>query len=207
MTKKRQRQTPVVSKMGFVEHVPVFKNSNTSNKKIPEYAKDFKKEWLYITGINKKCGEVETIISDYIDEGQKAVLKICRIFNTLSKNFKNVLEAQKIGKLKKIRDLKFKLNDVFNIINLKDSIFSAMGNNQYVYFFTDEEVQEFPEDLIIFTHKVNIKDKRDFEDNSYLEYLDYSDSDSDSDIDVSIEDEVFRVAIEIIDNDSDSDDE
>ncbi|CAH3016606.1 unnamed protein product [Porites evermanni] len=125
--------------MGFVEHVPVFKNSNTSNKKIPEYAKDFKKEWLYITGINKKCGEVETIISDYIDE--------------------------------------------------------------------DEEVQEFLEDLIIFTHKVNIKDKRDFEDNSYLEYLDYSDSDSDSDIDVSIEDEVFRVAIEIIDNDSDSDDE
>ena len=32
--------------------------STQIKSKIPEYAKDFKKEWLFIRGINKECGEL-----------------------------------------------------------------------------------------------------------------------------------------------------
>ena len=50
--------------MGFAAHFStplqtelIGKMTENANNKIPEYAKDFKKEWLYITGINRKCGE------------------------------------------------------------------------------------------------------------------------------------------------------
>ena len=110
----------VVSKMGFVEHVPVFKNSNTSNKKIPEYAKDFKKEWLYITGINKKCGEFMKKLGDNTDSVEK-VFSSSRA-KALIEHFKNVLEAQKVGKLQNISDFYFKYFDANNIECLEEQL-------------------------------------------------------------------------------------
>ncbi|CAH3166486.1 unnamed protein product [Porites lobata] len=41
--------------MAYLAHFSSFKKSIKLNNKIPEYAKDFRKEWLYIQGINKKC--------------------------------------------------------------------------------------------------------------------------------------------------------
>ena len=39
--------------MVIVNHFSDFKNFIKSNNKIPEYARDYKKEYLYIRGLNK----------------------------------------------------------------------------------------------------------------------------------------------------------
>ena len=43
--------------MGSLEHSSNFQNFIKKNNKIPDYAKDFRNEWLFIRGINKECGE------------------------------------------------------------------------------------------------------------------------------------------------------
>ena len=47
-------ETPVVIEMGVVSHFSYVKNSiKLTNNKIPHYARDYKKEYLFIRGINK----------------------------------------------------------------------------------------------------------------------------------------------------------
>ena len=146
--------------MGFVDHVSVFKNSSNSNNKIPEYAKDFKKEWLYITGINRKCGEfIEKL---YRTTSCEEVFSSLRA-KALIKHFKDVLEYQKMGKLQNISELKFKFSAVENIIELRIHIYVKMGNVFNSNDLLDEDFQDFFENLIIFTNNTNIKHEEDFE--------------------------------------------
>ena len=128
----------VVSKMGFVDHVSVFKNSNTSKNKIPEYAKNFKKEWLYITGINKKCGDFMKKI-DFNSNSFKEVFFTSKP-KALISHFKNVLEAQKMGKLQNISDFYFKYFDVNNIECLEEQL------DNYRDLYVDPGSYEFDEE-------------------------------------------------------------
>ena len=110
-----------VAQPSFVSDAIVgFQNSNTSKNKIPEYAKDFKKEWLYITGINRKCGEFMKKI-DFNSNSFKEVFFTSRP-KALISHFKNVLEAQKMGKLQNISELKFKYFDTNNIECLEEQL-------------------------------------------------------------------------------------
>ena len=165
MRNLHETSTQVVSKMAYLAHFTNFKNSNTSNKKIPEYAKDFKNEWLYITGIDRKCGEFMKILGDNTDSFEK-VFSSSRA-KALIRHFKNVLEAQKVGKLQNISQLKFKLSAVEKIIDLRIHIYLNMGNVFYSDYLLDDEFQDFFENLIIFTNNVNIKNEEDFEDDLY----------------------------------------
>ena len=115
-----------------------FKNSNTSNNKIPEYAKDFKNEWLYITGINRKCGEFMKILGDNTDSFEK-VFWSSRA-RALIKDFKNVLEAQKMGKLQNISDFYFKYFDANNIEILEEQL------DNYRDLYVDTDSYEFDEE-------------------------------------------------------------
>ena len=161
----------------------ILKSENSSNpkNKIPEYAKDFKKEWLYITGINRKCGEFMKKLGEDIDSFEK-VFSSPRA-KALIRHFKDVLEYQKIGKLQNISQLKFKLSAVEKIIELRIHIYLNMGNDYYSDYLLDEDFQDFFENLIIFTKNVNIKNEEDFEDDLYLEQLNDSESESESDSD------------------------
>ena len=168
--------------MGSVTHLSFVsgailksENSNTSKNKIPEYAKDFKKEWLYITGINKKCGEFMKKLGENTDSFEK-VFQSPRA-KALIRHFKDVLEYQKIGKLQNINKLKFKLSAVEKIIELRIHIYLNMGNVFYSDYLLDEDFQDFFENLIIFTKNTNIKNEEDFEDDLYLEQLSESESD------------------------------
>ena len=178
-------------------------NSNTS-KKIPEYAKDFKKEWLYITGINRKCGEFMKKLGEDTDSFE-------RVFSSprakaLIEHFKNVLEAQKIGKLQNISQLKFKLSAVYKIIDLRMDLYYQMGNKFYTDFvISDDDFQDFFENFIIFTKNVNIKKEEDFEDDLYLEYL--NDSESESESDIEFRELFYRVFESESESESDSDDD
>ena len=113
--------------MGSVTHLSIvsgaiLKSENSSNpkNKIPEYAKNFKKEWLYITGINKKCGEFMKKI-DFNSNSFKEVFFTSKP-KTLISHFKNVLEAQKMGKLQNISDFYFKYFDANNIECLEEQL-------------------------------------------------------------------------------------
>ena len=176
----------VVSKMGFATQKNCASiNSENSNisKKIPEYAKDFKKEWLYITGINRKCGEFMKKLGDNTDSFEK-VFSSSRA-KALIRDFKNVLEAQKIGKLQNISELKFKLSVVEQIIELRIHIYLNMGNVFYSDYLLDEDFQDFFENLIIFTNNVNIKDGEYFEDDFYnVEIVSISESESDDNVEI-----------------------
>ena len=163
-------------------------NTNTS-KKIPEYAKDFKKEWLYITGINRKCGDFMKKLGEDTDSFEK-VFSSPRA-KTLIEHFKNVLEAQKMGKLQNISQLKFKLSVVEQIIELRIHIYLNMGNVFYSDYLLDEDFQDFFENLIIFTNNTNIKNEEDFEDDIY-------------NIDDNIWDNVEIGSISVSDSDSES---
>ena len=103
----------------------------------------------------------------------------------LIKDFKNVLEAQKNGKLQNISDLEFKLSVVSKIIDLRNDIYFHMGNNFHADFFSDEDFQDFFENFIIFTNNVDIKYEEDFEDDLFEEYFDgrYRSIDSISELD------------------------
>ena len=143
----------------------VISGSTQKKSKIPEYAKDFKKEWLYIRGINKECGEFIKKLGVNTDSFEK-VFSSSRA-KALIRDFKNVLEAQKIGKLQNISKLKFKLSVVEQIIELRIHIYLNMGNVFYSDYLLDEDFQDFFENLIIFTNNVNIKNEEDFEDDIY----------------------------------------
>ena len=139
--------------------------TENAKNKIPEYAKDFKKEWLFIRGINKMCGMFIKKLeynTDYFEkvfssQGAKALVR----------NFKNVLEYQKMGKLQNISQLKFKLSVVEKIIELRIHIYLNMGSVFHSDYLLDEDFQYLFENLIIFTNNVNIKNEEDFEDDLY----------------------------------------
>ena len=192
--------------MGLVEQKNcVSNNSENSNisKKIPEYAKDFKKEWLYITGINRKCGEFMKKLGEDTDSFEK-VFSSPRA-KALIEHFKNVLEAQKMGKLQNISKLKFKLSVVEKIIELRIHIYLNMGNVFYSDYLLDDDFQDFFENFIIFTKNVNIKNEEDFEDDLYLEYLNDSESESESESDIESRELFYGVFESESESESESD--
>ena len=72
----------VVSKMGFLEQKNCVRNSNS---KIPEYARNFKNEYLFIRGINKEF----KYFVDNINEAYRGLFENHRVdkIKNLLKNF------------------------------------------------------------------------------------------------------------------------
>ena len=124
--------------MGSLAHCSVIEKTTQHTKKIPEYAKDFKNEWLYIRGINKKCGEFMQILGDNTDSFEK-VFWSSRA-KELIKHFKDVLKAQKVGKLQNISDFYFKYSDINNIECLEEQL------DNYRDFYVDRDSYEFDEE-------------------------------------------------------------
>ena len=106
--------------MGSLAHFSFVSKSTQNHSKIPEYAKDFRKEWLYIRGINKMCGE-------FIERLHDNTISYEKVFSSsrakaLIKDFKNVLKAEKNGKLQNISNFCFKYIDVCDIECLEEEM-------------------------------------------------------------------------------------
>ena len=113
------------------------KMTENAKSKISEYAKDFKKEWLYITGINRKCGLfIQKLEEKERTDSFEEVFSSLRA-KALIKNFKDVLEYQKIGKLQNISQLKFKYFDINNIECLEEQL------DNYRDLYVDPDSYEF----------------------------------------------------------------
>ena len=83
------------------------------NSKIPEYARDYKKEYLLIIGINKICFN---FISKYETDSRK--LFVSRYSDRIKYFIKRFLKGQERGKLKDISSLILRKYDFSNIEDL-----------------------------------------------------------------------------------------
>ena len=168
----------------------------TSVNKIPEYAREYKKEWLFIRGINK---ELKYFIfhSDYATTGLFECHKVDRIKYFI----KRFLRGQEKGKLKDISNFEIEEDDVKNIIEIKKKFYNYNFRINILIEFSYENCEPFVNPypglenidgyIDLFFSKLNIKYKERI-------YINYSDCESDYDSDIEI-------ILPDSDSDSDSD--
>ena len=177
--------------MGSLTHSSNLQNSIKTTNKIPEFAKDFRKEWLFIRGINKTCGE----FINRLDSER-------RVFNTSQANslkyfIKRFFRGQERGYLKDVSGFYLKYYDVNNIDCLEEQLDNYCDlyldpdsfefDQEYYDLHVDRDYPGFKE-LLGLVSLFNDKVKReeltfsDFMSNtSSLSFDSDSDSDSDSD--------------------------
>ena len=122
--------TAVVREMGVLDH-----SSNISGNtlKIPDYAKDYKNEYLFIRGIDKTCGDfLKNLYKEEIFKSPKAV-NLIRYINRF-------LKAQQLGYLNDISEIYFKEDDVGFIESLELQL------DDYRNFYYDMDSYEFDQE-------------------------------------------------------------
>ena len=168
--------------MGILEHSSNYQNCISGTNKIPEYAREFKNEYLFIKGINKECERFVNLIDE---EG--------KIFDSSKSKkliyyFNKFLKAQKLGYLNDINEFYLKENDVRLIEFLETEVdnFMDLFYDPYSYEFDQEKyendntgLKEFYENFIDFRDKIKIEEITFSDFKNSLKYLS---SDSDSDI-------------------------
>ena len=184
--------------------IPANSESTKIKSKIPDYAKDFRKEWLFIRGINKTCGE----FIKRLDFGGN-------LFNSSTANrlkyfIRKILKAEELGYIKDISCCIFKECDVNNIDCLEEQLDSYCDlyldpdsyefDQEYYDLHIDRDYPGFKE-LLGLVSLFNAKVKR--EELTFSDFMSFdSDSDSDSDDDGIDSDDVEGI---LFDSDSDSD--
>ena len=102
-------------KTGIVHRVPELNTFvNLSNNIIPEYAREYKKEYLYIRGLNKEF----KYFYNHLDEINNGLFKSKRS-DRLCYLIKRFLRGQEKGKLKDISDFVIYEDDVDYLIKIK----------------------------------------------------------------------------------------
>ena len=159
--------------MGILAHLSNYQNCiKSTNNKIPEYAREYKREYQFIRGINK---EFKYLINklDNLNNG----LFESNISNRIKYFMKRFLRAQEKGKLKDISEFEIEYDIVFNLIKIKnelnnidqylDFILNCYHKEDLIFINTYPGFIDFFYYFNLFFTKINIK----------YEY----DSDSDSD--------------------------
>ena len=91
------------------------KMTENANNKIPHYARDYKKEYLYIIGLNK---EFKYFINK-LDDLNNGLFE-SKIANRIKYNMKRFLRGQEKGKLKDISNFVLPRYDVDNLIFINE---------------------------------------------------------------------------------------
>ena len=89
--------------MGILDHTSNFQNCIKKTNKIPEYAREFKNEYLFIRGINK---EFKYFVEN-INEATRGLFKNHRV-DKIEKFIKKFLLAQKLGYLNDVSNYEIK---------------------------------------------------------------------------------------------------
>ena len=144
--------------------------------KIPEYVNQFRKEWLFIRGINK---EFKYFVDNIVD-ATSGLFQNHRV-DRIKKFIKRFLLAQKRGRLQDITNIVLERYDVDNIIEINKNLNNFCLYIQYKKYFLEEGeefIYPYPgmdsiyEVFKIFFSKLKIMDEK---------RVIYSDSDSDGD--------------------------
>ena len=169
--------------MVILAHSSNPQNCIKKTNKIPEYARDFKNEYLFIRGIEKKCGEfVNRLYKIDFSDGYNEEVFMSYQAKSLMSYFRGFLKAQKLGYLKNIKDLHFKRSDVEYINDLYLLLYGIVVKLNESPIF-----QDFFESFIVFNFNLNlnyndniIESESESESESECE-SEYEFSDSDSD--------------------------
>ena len=213
--------SPFIQKMTEVNQ----KMKSNFYTKIPEYARDYKKEYLFIIGLNKDFLYFKNKL-DKLNDG----LFESNISNRIKYNMKRFLRGQEKGKLKDISNLMLPKYDVDNLIFINNQFrmykirwdfFNSSDDSDDSDNSDDEDDSDDSDDVDV---DVGIDDSDDSDDEDdgknvypgFKEFYDIfklffskikyegCDSDSDSDSDSDIED--FDIILPDSDDDSYSDD-
>ena len=198
--------------MVSVAHLSDFKDFIKSNNKIPPYARDYKKEYLFIRGLNKEFEYFKNKL-DKLNDG----LFESNISNKIKYNMKRFLRGQEKGKLKDISNPMLPRYDVDNLIFINDQF--LMYKIRWDFFNSSDD-SDGSDDVDV---DVGIDDSDDEDEDDgknvypgfkeiydifklFFSKIKYGgcDSDSDSDSDSDIED--FDIILPDSDDDSYSDD-
>ena len=118
---------------GILEHSSNFQNCIKSTNKIPPYAREYKKEYLFIIGINKEF----KYFVDHINDATKGLFERQKV-DRVKYLIKRFLRGQERGKLKDISNFMFPRYDFLYIqefyININYA-FEFEDNPSYVAFF------------------------------------------------------------------------
>ena len=158
-----------------------------SNSKIPEYARDFKNEWLFIRGIDKKCGEFIKRLDNVNDAYEQEEVFYTPLAKNLMNYFSKFLRFQKLGYIRNNSELYFKDIDIENITDLKVILYNIVLRLNESSFF-----QDFFESFIVFNYNIKtevyIESESESESDDINDILSDSDSDSESESDIDIND-------------------
>ena len=167
--------------MGVLVHTSNFQNSLKNKNKIPDYARDYRNEYLFIRGINKTCENfLKKIGREEIFKSPQAV--------SLMRYLNRFLKAQKIEYLNDTSEIKLKYKDVKSTDILKlslDDLKDVFKNDEKNY----SGFNKFFECFSRFMVKINVDEISEYEYYASLNFDDsddeidnrYSDGDSDSD--------------------------
>ena len=157
--------------MGILEHSSNYQNCIKKTNKIPEYARDFKNEYLFIRGINKTS--------------EKFVKKLdvdVKIFDTpqayqLMLYFRRFVKAKELGYLDDNSEFKFEESD----INFIDSL--ELQLDDYMDLFYDIDSGNFNQERCDSYEYKNLVEFNDcferFKSKVYIKEITYSDFERD----------------------------
>ena len=159
-------------------------SSVLNTNKIPKYARDYRKEYLYIRGINKEF----KYFVDNINEATRGLFQNHKV-DRIKKFIKNFILAQERGKLQNTNNFEISSNDVDNLIKIKKDFYNF---NHYIEFckscYDDDEpfIDPYPglkkiyDDFELFCSKFKIKYEND---GSFWDYYILSETESETDSD------------------------
>ena len=145
-------------------------NCISGTNKIPEYAMDFKNEYLFIRGINK---EFKYFVEN-INEATRGLFENHRV-DKIKKFITKFLLAQKLGYLNDVSNFEIKSSDVDYLIKIKKNFDNF---NQYIQFckdcYDDDQIfiDPYPglkniyDDYELFCSKFKIKNEEDSDSDS-----------------------------------------
>ena len=117
--------------MGILEHFSNSQNCIKSTNIIPEYVRDFKKEYLFIRGINK---EIKYFV-DNINDATTGLFENDRV-DRIKYFIKRFLKGQERGKLQDISNFIIRKYDFLNIEEFYlNMIFEEDDNPSYRDFY------------------------------------------------------------------------
>ena len=146
--------------------------------------KKYPRETLYLRWINDKVG----LFNKDLDKFEYHEMDYEDIFwgdkvKELTYIFKNFLNMKKKHNFTNFNNIHIKVSYVEKLILLKIDLYYLIAEKLHVDFvINDEEFQDFFEEFIMFTRRINLKNFEDYEDDLFNPNFN-SDSDSDSDSD------------------------
>ena len=206
-------------KTGILEHFStpyqrelIRKMTENANNKIPEYAREYKREYQFIRGINKEF----KYFVDNIDDASCGLFESHRV-DRIKYFIKRFLKCQEKGKLKDVSELEIDEDDVDYLIKIKKNFdnFNQLINYRLEYE-DDDFYNPYPagfiniyDDFELFFSKLKIKYEydcdSDSDSDSDSEYLNFSYTDSDMEDFCNIFNNLVKNSSRDSDSDSDSD--